>query len=422
MPRMLTSSLLSSGPIRRGFVALAISAAALSGCKRSPSGGGPGAPTTPATEPRPVSLVGVTIRPVERTIEITGTLFGEEEVTIAAEVAGRVVEVAADLGDAVEHSSLLARIDPTDYALAVEEQRSVLLTTLAQIGLDSLPSDDVDLDALPVVARARAQADNARARLDRARKLYERTPPLISEQDFADIQTQYEVATTTVSVERLNAKSLVAEARARASSLRQAEQKLSDTRVIAPAEKPLTYRVAARLVSTGEVVNPGQAMFRLVASDRVKFRGQVPERYLRDISAGASAELMSSAFPGTYAATVARISPAIDIQTRSFEVEVEAANPQGQLKPGSFMIARMSSGTKTDAMFVPESAVLQFAGVQRVFSVRDGKVVEHRSRFGKAESGMREVLDDLKDVQAVIDRPQGLSAGMAVRITEAAAR
>lgn len=398
------------------LIGLAIGAASLSGCKRSPANGGAGGGATAPQEPRPVSLVGVTTRPADRSIEITGTLFGEEEVTIAAEVAGRVVEVEADLGDAAEHGTLLSRIDPTDYELAVEEQRAALLTALAKIGLDELPSGEVDLEALPIVARARAQSENARSRLERARKLYERTPPLISEQDFADIQTQYEVATTSVSVERLNAKSLVAEARARASSLRQAEQRLSDTRVIAPAEKPLTFRVAARHVSVGEVVSPGQAMFRLVASDRVKFRGQVPERYLRDVATGASAELVSTAFPEPFTAEVARVSPAIDVQTRSFEVEVEAANLEGRLKPGSFMLARIKTGTKADAKFVPESAILQFAGVQRVFSVRDGKVVEHRVRLGTPDGGTRELLDGLEGVESVIDRPRGLSAGMAVRV------
>jgi RND family efflux transporter MFP subunit len=416
---MRTQSVLSLCSTSTVLAALALALSMAAGCKRAPAA----APASPATaEPRTVVLVPVIERPVDRSVEVTGTLYGQEEVTIAAEVGGRVVQIGADLGDVASHGTQLASIDPTNYELAVEEQRAALLTALARIGLDAVPTGDVDLDALPVVARARAQAENARSRLERARKLYERTPPLISEQDFADIQTQFEVATTSVGVERLSAKSLVAEARVRASALRQAERRLAETRILAPAEKPLTYRVAARQISVGEVVTPGQAMFRLVVSDRVKFRGQVPERYVRDVVVGAPAELVASSSPNPFAATIARISPTVDIRTRSFEVEVEAENANGLLKPGSFMLARLRTGSKVDARFIPESAVLQFAGVQRVFSVRQGKVAEHRVRLGKLDAGMREVLDGLDGVTEVVDHPRGLSAGMAAQVAPAAAR
>lgn len=358
----------------------------------------------------------MTTKPTERSIEVTGTLYGEEEVSIAAEVPGRVVEVLADLGDPVQHGGPLAQIDSTDYDLAVEEQRAAMMTALARVGLDALPEGDIDTDALPIVLRAKAQAENAEARLTRARKLYERTPPLISEQDFSDIQTQHEVALTTVNVERLNAKSLVAEARAKASALRQAEQRLRDSRIIAPAEKPLTYRVAARQVSVGEVVSVGQPMFRLVASDRVKFRGQIPERFAGLVSVGSIAAISISSSPKPFDAKVSRISPAVDADTRTFEVEIEAANPDGLLKPGSFALARINTQTVAEARFVPESAVLTFAGVQRLFSVRDGKVVEHRVKLAKPDAGLREVLEDFTGVESVIDRPRGLVAGTPVRI------
>lgn len=368
--------------------------------------------------PVKVTMTKVVTTPVERTVEITGTLFGEEEATVAAEVSGRVVEVVADLGDAIKNGELLARIDPTNYQLDIEEQRSELVTALAKLGLDTLPEGDIDYDTLPIVARASAQADNAKAKLERARKLFERTPALISEQDFADIQTQFEVATTSVNVERLNAKSLVADARVRESGLKLAQQRLANTRVLAPSEKLLTYRVASRRISLGELVTIGQPMFRLVASDRVKFRGQVPERYAKDVLVGASSQLLTDASAEPINAAVMRVSPAVDSQTRTFEVEIDAENAQGTLKPGSFMIARIRIGVKNDAKFVPSSAVQQFAGVQRVFSVKDGKVVEHRITLGKSVNDMREILDDVGDnLDQVIDNPRNVRAGMSVSPT-----
>lgn len=395
---------------RTWFAAAAVCGLILSACGERTGAPGPaGAP-----EAQAVKLVPVQTRAADRYVEITGTLYGEEEVSISAEVPGRVVEIHAELGDTVPHGGQLAQIDPTDFQLAFDEQNAALIAALAKLGLEALPATDIELSRLPLVARAEAEESNAKARLDRARRLYERTPPLLSEQDFADIQTRFEVASTSAAVERLNARSLLSEARVKASALRTAQQRLNDTRVLAPPERPLNYRVAARNVSVGEVVAEGQPLYRLVATDRVKFRGLVPERYAQQVVAGAKAQLIVDTFPKPFDAAVARVSPAVDVATRSFEVEILADNPEGRLKPGSFMRARILIGTQADARFVPESAVTQFAGVQRVFSVKDGKVVEHRVELREAADGFREVISGLDGIEQVIDTPRGIRTGAAV--------
>jgi membrane fusion protein (multidrug efflux system) len=286
---------------------------------------------------------------------------------------------------------------------------------LANVGLEQLPQGQPNLDSLPVVVRAQAQEANAKARLERARKLYERQPPLISEQDYADIQTQHEVAKTNVASERLNAKSLLAEVFVANASLRKAEQRLKDASIVAPIGKDLQYRVANRRVSVGEVVSVGQPLFRLVASDRVKFRGQVPERFVREVRIGAAAHLSIDGHADPVAATVSRIAPAVDALTRTFEIEIEAANADGSLKPGSFVRAKLNSGRDESARFVPASSVVEFAGVQRLLGARDGKVVEWRVRVGDRENELVEVFGLPAGIDAVIDKPaRGLAAGVSV--------
>jgi RND family efflux transporter MFP subunit len=359
-----------------------------------------------------------------RQVTIFGTLFGEEDVLISAKIPGRVSEVLADLGDIAGEGATLAKIDPTDYTLAVGEQRAALAASLAKVGLPEIPQGEVDLSLLPEVARARAEEANARSRLDRARLLYERAPPLLSEQDFADIQTQFEVAKTTEAVARLNAESQIAEARVRASSLRTAEQRLADTVVAVPREKPLTFRVAERRVSVGEQVTQGQVLFRIVATDRVKFRGRVPERYAGRLAPGSPATLRLDAPAESVLAAVTRIAPAADALSRTFEVEIEAGNPTGAMKPGSFAHASIEIGSESGVRFVPEEAVVTFAGVSRVYSVREGKAVEHRVSLAPAEKGLHELLANvqgrtgLEEIDAVVMSPGNLRAGQTVRVED----
>lgn len=401
----------STSPSPALLAAACISALAgiSAGCHRAPQQA-----AAPAPAPREVTLVPVVSKSVQRSVEITGTLFGQEEVVIAAKVPGRIQSIAADLGDRVPSGGTIARIDPTDYALAVEEQRASLDVALARLGVSQIPGDSFDFSQLPLVARAEAEARNARARLDRARLLFERTPPLLSAQDFADIETQNQVATTSAAVERLNAMSLAASARVSAAALNIAQQRLADTTITAPADQNLTFLVAQRSVSVGELVSENQPLFRLVAVDRVKFRGQVPERFAPVIRIDAPATLIADAYPDPFAATVSRIAPAVDPETRSFSLEIIAPNPDRRLLPGSFVRARIVTGDDANARFVPVSAVSQFAGVTRLFSVRDDKVVEHRVTLGPETQGMREVLAGLDRVERVIDQPRGLGAGVPV--------
>lgn len=313
----------------------------------------------------------------------------------------------------------LAQVETADYTLAVEEARSALLASLARLGLTELPETDVDLRTLPVVARAEAQAINAEAKLQRARKLYDRSPPLISEQEFADIQTQRDVALTELQGEQISARSQLADARVRAAVLASAEKRLTDASVNAPADLPLRYRVAERRISAGEYVSAGTPLFRLVATDRVKFRGSVPERFAGMVQIGAPARLEAAGYSAAFDARVVRIAPAIDPTSRAFEVEIEAENPEQRLKPGGFLRARVRTHIDEAARFVPASALSRFTGVQRVFSVVEGRIVEHKVRTGETRGELVEVLDLPPEVAAVVDAPRrGLARGVAARVVE----
>ena len=60
---------------------------------------------------------------------------------------------------------------------------------LARLGLDAMPGEDFDLSTVPTVQRAAAEENNSRAKFNRGKQLFEDDPPLISEQDYADLQT-----------------------------------------------------------------------------------------------------------------------------------------------------------------------------------------------------------------------------------------
>jgi membrane fusion protein, multidrug efflux system len=64
---------------------------------------------------------------------------------------------------------------------------------------------------------------------------------------------------------------------------------------------------------------------------------------------------------------IARVGPAIDPNTRTFQVEVEIPNPNQLLKTGGFAKARIIVESSAAVQTVPVSALVTFAGIQKIF-------------------------------------------------------
>src|SRR5687767_12522732 len=123
---------------RRGlFIAAAVfailGAGVVAGCRKQ-HGSDPSRPE-PAGEVVEVRVAPLQHRAVQRGIDLTGTLFADDEARIAAKVSGRVASTNKDLGDRVGPGEVLAQIDRTDYQLALQQHEAAVNEALSRLGL-----------------------------------------------------------------------------------------------------------------------------------------------------------------------------------------------------------------------------------------------------------------------------------------------
>jgi RND family efflux transporter MFP subunit len=359
-----------------------------------------------AAETVAISLAPARQQSVQRTIDVVGTLYGDEEAQISAKVAGRITKLMADVGDHVDAGATLAQVDPTDYDLVRRSVETSLQQSLAKLGLSALPDEKLDLGGVPTVVQARLQAENSEARLGRSEKLFQQQPPLISEQDYADARTKAQVDRAAYEVALLIAKTTLAEVRSRQADLAIAERRLADATVRAPqptaGSTAPRYGVAARLVSVGEYVKDGTALFRVVADGTIRFRASVPERYLAEVKLEQPATVRVEAYPDAFQGVVKRINPQIDRDSRSFEVEIVVPNPKGLLRSGAFARGSIATHVDENVVFIPQEAVVSFAGVRKAFTVADGKAVEHQIATGIRDGAYLEITQGLDKAQDVV--------------------
>jgi membrane fusion protein (multidrug efflux system) len=316
----------------------------------------------------------------------------------------------------------------------VNQKKMAVQAELSKLGLTDLPKEDFDPSRVPTVEKAKLQTANAEAKFNRAKQLFEQKPPLISEQDFADLQTAYAVARSNSDVELLTARSLLAEARAKQSDLELESQRLRDATVRAPILNDVSaatqsaspalaatprYAVATRLVSVGEYVREGTPLFKLVADNPIKYRAQVPERFLGQIKVDQPVKVSVEAFETPFAGKVARISPQVDTTSRTFAVETLVPNDDGRLQPGSFARGSIATFTQPKVTFVPQSAVVTFAGVSKVFGVKDDKAVEYKVELGDRAGDDVEIVSGFAGaVPLVIDGASKLAGGLPVIVSQ----
>jgi RND family efflux transporter MFP subunit len=348
---------------------------AAGGCRETAAG----AVSEPALAP--VLQVGVAPageRTLTRTAQVQGAMFPREQTTLASEVEGSVVAVLADFGDPVKQGQILMRIDPREYQLHADSAHATL-------------------------DQARARLANSRADFERLNEL--KRQGLISPQ-------QFDKTSATMQVDQADVESAE-------KALALARKKLDDTAIRAP----FAGAVQKRMASVGEYVVPGKQLYQIIATDPIKLHCPIPERFVPMTKVGMPVKVVIDARPGiTYTGRITRIAPALDESSRTLLVEAEVPNPDGVLKPGYFAHVSIDLG-ESRALFVPRSAVLRYAGVARVFVVKDGVARSREVETGATEGDFIEITKGLAPGERVITTDvDRMADGVRVVAKEAKAR
>ena len=327
----------------------------VSGCGKAP-----GATTgkNRASEGVSVTVTTVAQKPLDVTIPVVGTLFSIDEATVSAEVEGRVEKTCVDLGARLEAGQELGQIDTASFQAQ------------AQLAAANL-------------AKAQANATNAQQNLKRTQELSQMSIASASDLDLALAQ----------------ANQWRAEVGAAEASAAIAELNLRRSRVKAP----FASAVAERLVSAGDYVKIGTPLYRIVNDAMLKFISQAPERYAGRVAQGQLVRFSVDAYPGeAFTGSVYLISPQINTVIQAFQFGALVKNPDRRLKANLFGRGELVLQEKAPAVVVPLEAVMNFAGITKVFVIEQGKARSQVIQAGPIRNGEQQVASGLKGGETVV--------------------
>lgn len=352
-------------------------------------------------------------RSIEKSIMVTGSLMPDESTTVSAEVAGRVKAIYADFGQPVKKGQLLAELDPLELQLQLERTRATLAQALARLGLK--PGEEAARpESTAGMRQAAAQLEDAKSKFDRAASLVKSGD--VAQERFVEAQKAYQARQAAYDAMRDEMLTQLATVRGLRADVQLAEKRLRDARMYAPFDGAVTEKH----VSPGQYIKENVAVLTVVKSYPLRLRVEVPESAVSQVKTGTELVFTTEAAPGAeFKATVRELNPSLDARSRTLTAEARIQASDSRLKPGSFVQVRLVTSKSFSVVTVPREAVYTIAGLNKIFSIENGKAVEHKIAEAVGTNGYVELPQgELKPgVPVAVSNVPRLVSGSPVTVT-----
>lgn len=334
----------NSKAIRSGVfstVTVIVLAVIINGCKPSSSGDSEKNGVTGADDSSSVVVRTMTVekQQIVRSIEYTSTLAAFKEVHMAPASPGRIDKINVEVGSRVSKDDILVQMNRTQLQQAMVQLRN-------------LETDFKRLDTLQKTGS-------------------------IAEQKYDQVRAQYEIAKSNVDF-------------------------LQENTIL---RAPFNGIISGKYYEEGEMYSgmpntqAGKAaILSIVSINSLKAILGISESYYPLISKGMKAKIKSDIYPDkVFTGIIYRVYPTIDPSTRSFQVEIEVANPGLKLRPGMFVRVNINYGI-AESILIPSVAVLKQTGTNEryVFINEKNKAVRKPVQTGIILDDNIEITNGLK--------------------------
>lgn len=348
-----------------------------------------------APEPLEVRTALAEARTVEKFLMVTGSLHPDEETTVSSEVAGRVKMIAVDFGQPVRRGQVVAQLDTTELSLQLERARSALAQAMARLGLE--PGAAEEPESTAGMRQAKAQLEDARARFARSRKLVETGD--ISRERFEEAERAMQAREAAHDAMRDEMRTQLASLRALRAEVQLAEKRVKDATIVSPFDGA----VGVKHVSPGQFIKENVPVLTIVKTSPLRLRVDVPESAVSEVRVGTELKFTTEAAPGQeFSAVVRELNPALDARSRTLKAEARLTGQDGRLKPGSFVQVRLITAKAAPVIALPSAAVYTVAGLNKFFTIENGKAVERRIPEVLGSNGWVEIPEGTVAAGAVV--------------------
>jgi membrane fusion protein, multidrug efflux system len=176
-----------------------------------------------------------------------------------------------------------------------------------------------------------------------------------------------------------------------AADFRQSDARVNELQAVIERKTiraPFSGILGIRKVNLGQYLSGGGELVTLQSLSPIYVNFGVPQQSVVDVSVGKSVRVTTNdAAAGAWAGRVTAIDSQVDESTRNIQIQATLANPNGTLRPGMFVQARLELGAPRSLVVVPASAISYASFGDSVFVIADLKTPD-----GRAYRGVRQQI------------------------------
>lgn len=378
----------------------------------------------------PVQVAEVAVEPIDRVITAEGILRALDQSAVMPKISAPVGKFYVNRGDHVRKGQLLATLESRDLAASVLDTKGSFEQAAANyrnVSSATVPNELVK--AQSDVGSAQQQLDAAKKLLDNREQLFKEgalARKLVDDASVAYAQAKSQFDTAQKTLQSLQSIGRHEEVNGAAGALESAKGKYQAAQAqlaYAEVRSPISGVVADRSLFAGEMANAGSALLTIMDLSSIIARVNIPQAQASAVRVGQPAVLASTDGSITLNGKVTVVSPAVDPQSTTLEVWVQARNPGEQLKPGGTVRATIHAGTVRDALVVPVAALLPAEdGGSALYTVgADSVAHQQKVQVGVRTAEKVQIVSGAKaGDKVVVEGGVGLADGAKVKIEKPA--
>jgi HlyD family secretion protein len=370
------------------------------------------ATTDAGTDQAPVTPVQVAVakrQVIHSYIAAEAVLYAVKQANVVPKISAPVARFLVQRGDHVREGQLVALLENRDLAAAARESQQLYQQAQAsyQNTAAAVMPDDL--------TKAKTDVESARQAMEAAQKLYDNrqllfrqgalAQKLVDDAKVALVQAQSQFQTAQqhlTSLETVGRTEQLKSAQAQMSAAKAHYDSSAAQASYAEVRSPIGGVVSDRPVNIGEMASSASAVISVIDISRVVARANVPVQQAATITAGRPATISGPG--GELTGKVTVVSPAVDPNTTTVQVWVEAPNPAERLKPGATVQISVDAGEVPNAIVVPVAALLASdeGGEKVMIAGSDSVAHESAVKVGIRSGDEVQLLSGVQEGQQVI--------------------
>jgi HlyD family secretion protein len=359
----------------------------------------------------PVQIVPVETTTIQHTVVAEAVLFPLAQSAIVPKISAPVKTFLVKRGSRVHEGELLAVLEHQDLAAAAQDTKGTYDQAQATYEI----STGAELPAEMQKAQLELQA--AQQMLDAQQKVFDSRQELFqqgalprkeldqSRVDLTQARNQYEMAQKHL--EAMQAIGKQQTLKSAAGQLESAKGKyLGATAQLGYSEirSPINGVIADRPLYPGEMAAAGTPLLTVMDVSQVIARAHIPQQDAALLKLGDKATITAPSEELPTAGKITVISPALDPNSTTVEIWVQAKNPEQQLKPGTSVQLSMLARTIPDALVIPAASLLTAEdGATSVMLVgSDNRAHQKPVKVGVRQSDQVQIVEGLQAGDRVV--------------------